>query len=139
MDNDIIDAEFTDNPENLPASVGDESHEIDLTPIETDFSYARNNIINVIETSMVVLESTGQLAKDSDNPRMIEVYTQLLKTVSELNKDLFDVREKKMKVTGEIAPKSSGGPRVVNNTAIFVGSTDELLKKMNYTKKIEIT
>jgi hypothetical protein len=141
MENNVIDAEFIENPENLPATVSVDLQEIDVTPIETDFAYARNNIINVIETSMKVLESVGQLAKDSDNPSCVDAYIQMVHTLSELNKDLFNVREKKMKLTGEIEDKpspGSGGPRKVVNNAIFVGSTDELLKQMSFDKKIEI-
>lgn len=123
---DVIDAEYIDNPENLPSVVEIEQGN---DQIELEYIYARRNIVTVIEKSIKVLGEAGELAISTDNPHLIEVFADLAKDVIEMNKTIFDVREKKMKLTGEIQPDAR--PKKVVNNAIFVGSTDELLKKMN--------
>jgi len=121
---DIIDAEFVENPENLPAV-------IDETQIDIEYAYAKNNLVTVIEKTKEVLMSTAELAIGTDHPQIIEVYMELVKTFTEINKDIFKVREQKMKLTGELNNVvQASSPKSITNNAIFVGSSEELLKKI---------
>ena len=47
---DIIEAEFTENPENLP------SIEVRDNQIDIEFEYARGNIIKIIEYKSVIIQ-----------------------------------------------------------------------------------
>lgn len=127
-DTDIIEAEFIVkevNPENLPSTIVNEDGV--MTQVDAEFEYARANIINIIETSNDVLDSTAELVKESEHPRMIEVYSGLIKSLVDCNKSLFEIREKKMKINNEDnTPGKISQTNVTNNT-IFVGSTDELI------------
>lgn len=128
--NDIIEAEYTIqevNPENLPSTEVCEDGK--MSQVDAEFEYARANIINILQTSDKVLESTAELVIESEHPRMIEVYSGLIKNLADINKSLFDIREKKMKIKGEgvDATPTPGKQTNVTNNTIFVGSTDELI------------
>lgn len=124
--NDIIEAEWTEDGKNLPST------EVrDFTEVDAEFEYARNNLVKIIETSDEVLSNTAELVLESEHPRMVEVYSGLIKSLADVNKNILELREKKMKIKGELIntdPESGKVPRVVNNNAIFVGSTEELLQ-----------
>ena len=121
---DIIEADFTEEGQNLPST------EVRDTQVDMEFEYARGNIIKIIETSKEVLENTAELAIDSDHPRVIEAYSGLIKNLADINKSLFEIREKKMKIKGELQDTEEVPTKTVTNNAIFVGSTEELLQSM---------
>lgn len=122
---DIIEAEFTEEDKNLPST------EVKNTQVDMEFEYARANIINILQTSNQVLENTADLALETEHPRMVEVYSGLIKTLADVNKSLFEIRESKMKIKGELADlEEAPAGTTINNNAIFVGSTEELLQQM---------
>lgn len=132
---DIIEAEFTVqevNPENLPST---EVKEGKLTQVDAEFEYARANIINIMQTSNKVLNDTAEMVSAIEHPSMVNAYSNLIKTLAEINTSLFDIRERKMKIKGElsdnapITPSKISQTNVTNNT-IFVGSTNELIEAM---------
>lgn len=138
-DNEIIDADYEIeivNPENLPSTEVTEDGQ--MTQVDAEFEYARANIIKIIEKSNDVLESTTELVKETEHPRMIEVYSGLIKSLVDCNKSIFEIREKKMKLKGEMADKTPNGPgkvsQTINNNTIFVGSTDELINSIKGKK-----
>lgn len=121
---DIIEAEFTEEGKNLPST------KVNNTQVDMEFDYARANIINILQTSNQVLESTAELVLETEHPRMVEVYSGLIKNLADINKSLFDIREKKMKIKGELLDTEEAPTKTINNNAIFVGSTEELLQSM---------
>lgn len=125
----IIEAELVEQGQNLP-EVRNAS--------DLEFEYARANIVEIIETSKKVLKNTAMLAIESDHPRMIEVYTALIKGLSDINKDLFDIRERKMRIKGELEPVTVNqiNNNTYNNTTAFVGSTEELLTSLKRIKEV---
>jgi hypothetical protein len=64
------------------------------------------------------------IAKNSDHPRAYEVVGQLIKTVSDVAKDLLEVQKRKKELEKIDAPK------IQTQNNLFVGSTSELLKAM---------
>ena len=122
MSNDIVKADNTKNVPNKSTDI-----------IEAEYNYTRNNLVEIIESSREVLERTSELVLESEHPRMVEVYSQLIKNLAEVNKSIMEVRERKMKMTGELDEDSSDTPLV--NNAIFVGSTGDLLKMVNEKNK----
>lgn len=133
-DTDIIEAEFTVqevNPENLPSIEIKEDGGV--SQVDAEFEYARANIVNIIQTSNMVLKNTADLVIESEHPRMVEVYSGLIKNLADINKSLLGLRETKMKLKGEMVDNNivaSSSPTTVTNNTIFVGSTDELLQAM---------
>lgn len=123
---DIIDVEFTEEGKNLPST------EVVRTQVDIEFDYARRNIVHILETSNKVLENTAELVIETDHPKMVEVYSGLIKNLVDANKSLFDIREKKMKIKGELQDQDEVTETTNNitNNAIFVGSTEELLQSI---------
>ena len=66
------------------------------------------------------------VANQSQHPRAFEVVGQLVKTLSDTNKDLLEL-QKKVKVIKKDIPDQ---PQNVKN-ALFVGNTSELQKMIN--------
>jgi len=94
--------------------------------IDEDYAYARENLKLFIEQGKVAMENIIYLAKEGESPRAYEVVGQLIKTLSDTNKDLLDLG-KKVKDLKSKREESNGQPQHVTN-ALFVGSTAELQK-----------
>lgn len=90
--------------------------------IESDFEYARGNLINVIEKGNEALNGILDVAGMSQHPRSYEVAATLIKTMADVNKDLLELTKRKMELSGD-----SNQPKTINNN-LFVGSTAELQK-----------
>lgn len=93
---------------------------------DSDFLEVRKNLKNLISTGEEAIEGILKVAQEGDSPRAYEVAATLIKTVSEINKDIIDIHQKM---------KSMDQTKVVqNNTtnnSIFVGSTSDLQDLIN--------
>ena len=98
--------------------------------VDTDYRYARQNLYNVIERGSDALNNLVEIANQSESPRAYEIVGQLVKTLSDANKDLLEV-QKKVKTLKE---ESKSGPTNVTN-ALFVGNTAELQKLIKDRKE----
>ena len=89
--------------------------------VEDDYDYARKNLRDLIDSGMSDLNTVMDIARQSESPRAFEVATNLLKTLTDTNKDLLELAKKKKDLTQEKETKN------VTN-ALFVGSTADLQK-----------
>ena len=112
--------------EQLPAKIEPVAEETD--PLDTDYNEARGNLKEVIGQGKKALESLLLLAESSDQPRAYEVVGQLIKTISDVSKDLVDLQKKVKDIRGSDHPANN--PTVVNN-AVFIGSTADLQAIIN--------
>ena len=94
--------------------------------VDNDFKYARENLYNIIERGSDALNTLVDVANQSQHPRAFEVVGQLVKTLSDTNKDLLEL-QKKVKVIKKDIPDQ---PQNVTN-ALLVGNTSELQKMIN--------
>jgi len=94
--------------------------------IESDYKYARENLYNAIERGSDALEELVELAKQSQSPRAFEIVGQMIKTLTDSNKDLLEIQKKVKDLKRE---DKSKGPNNVTN-ALFVGNTAELQKML---------
>jgi hypothetical protein len=94
--------------------------------IDADYEYARENLKSFIEQGKIAMENIIFLAKEGESPRAYEVVGQLIKTLSDTNKDLLDLgkKVKELKSKKDDTPQQS--QHITN--ALFVGSTAELQK-----------
>jgi len=95
--------------------------------LEKDYSEVRSNLKGLISTGSEAIEGILRVAQEGDAPRAYEVVSQILKTVSEMNKDLLTMHDQMKKITQEDS-------KVTNNTtnnAIYVGSTSDLQDLIN--------
>ena len=98
------------------------------TDAERDFEMARKNLQDLASKGGKALDELILLAKNSEQPRAFEVVSTLIKALADTNKDLLDIRKKKLdidKARGIV--KTEEGKNVTNNN-LFVGSTAELQK-----------
>ena len=118
---------------NLPEKIEDVNNKNEIKPVDNvdetvdnDFKYARENLYNIIERGSDALNTLVDVANQSQHPRAFEVVGQLVKTLSDTNKDLLEL-QKKVKVIKKDIPDQ---PQNVTN-ALFVGNTSELQKMIN--------
>ena len=98
--------------------------------VETDTSYARENIRTLIDTGNKALNDLAYVANQSESPRAYEVLANMMKNLTEMNKDLLQLQKTKR----ELAPQSEVAKGVNIDKAVFVGSTTELLKMIKSNK-----
>ena len=97
--------------------------------IDKDYEYTRTNLYKIIERGTEALEEVLEVAKQSQQPRAFEVVSTLVKTISDANKDLLELKNKQKALKGEKAKAKN-----VTN-ALFVGSTADLQKMIKDMKK----
>lgn len=93
---------------------------------ESDFQEVRKNLRNLIATGEEAIEGILKVAQEGDSPRAYEVAATLIKTVSEINKDIIDIHQK-MKVMDQTKVVQHN----TTNNSIFVGSTSDLQDLIN--------
>lgn len=101
----------------------------DTAEIDEEYKYAQENLHNIIEKGTEALEEMLMIAKQTEQPRAFEVTASLIKTLSDANKDLLELKSKQKSLKGE---KASQKQNVTN--ALFVGSTAELQKLLKGKK-----
>lgn len=120
----LFDIEPQPIAENLPAISPETGKNIDQ---EDDYQLARSTLRNLIYKSENTLDDMIELAKNSEHPRTYEVAGQLIKTVSDVAKDLIELQKKvkDLKDGDTVSAKN-----VTNNNVVFAGSTAELFKML---------
>jgi hypothetical protein len=98
----------------------------ELTKVETeldqDLSYVRDKQLEIIKAGHESLQTLLSVANQSQHPRAYEVLGTYLKTLSELNKDLIAISERKSFTDASVEENET--TQVTNQ--LFVGSTAEL-------------
>jgi len=101
----------------------------DHQTVDSDYEYARDNLRGLIEYGKVAMDNIIFLAKEGESPRAYEVIGQLIKTLSDTNKDLIELSKKVREAKGKDVQQQQ--PQNVTNNSLFVGSTAELQKLIN--------
>lgn len=111
--------------ETLPVVIDDSTNQIDA-----DAEFARNNMRDLISNGNKALDELASVANQSESPRAYEVLATMMKNLAEMNKDLLELQKRKK----ELAPQSETSKGVNIDKAVFVGSTNELLKMIKGNK-----
>jgi hypothetical protein len=98
--------------------------------VEYDYNKTRNNLHTLLQQGQEALIAALEVAKTSEHPRAFEVVGGLMKQLADINHQLLDLSEKRQKIVDKSHQQTSDQQpgTVVNNNAIFVGSTAELNK-----------
>lgn len=98
----------------------------------TDYADVRKNLKNIIDNGMVAIDGILGVASEGDSPRAYEVVSQLIKSVSEANKELMNLHQQMKDLEADSGGKQNAGS--ITNNSIFVGSTKDLqeLVKNNF-------
>ena len=97
----------------------------------TDYDYARENMHDLIDKGQEALQGILDVANMSQHPRSYEVAATLIKTLSDVNKDLLQLAKTKKEIDKEDGVES---PQKVTKN-LFVGSTADLLRTLKNESK----
>ncbi len=111
--------------ETMPVVIDDSANQIDA-----DAEFARTNMRSLIDNGNRALTELASVANQSESPRAYEVLATMMKNLAEMNKDLLELQKRKR----ELAPQSESAKGVNIDKAVFVGSTNELLKMIKGNK-----
>ena len=109
-----------------------ETVEDDLTDEEkkqSDFGLARQTIINMIDKNSDAINDILRIAKNAESSRAFEVVGQLVKTQTELARELMNTHKQKKDIDGQSANNIKQ-----QNNIVFAGSTSELMKMISAEK-----
>ena len=120
-----IDPATDSTTENLPALPESSTRKLDQ---QDDYELARSTLRNLIVKSESTLDQMIDLAKNSEHPRTYEVAGQLIKTVSDVAKDLLELQKKAKDLEKDEAGGNDGPKNITNNNVVFAGSTADLFK-----------
>lgn len=118
----VLDVEPIGSTELLPATP--------VTKVDDDADFARDNIRTLIEKGNLAVDGILHVAKESEHPRAYEVAANLIKNLSDLNKDLMEIQKRKK----DLAPQAQRSGDINVDKAVFVGSTTELVKFLKSNK-----
>jgi len=111
--------------ETLPIVIEESTNQIDA-----DAEFARSNMRKLINNGNKALDELSFVANQSESPRAYEVLATMMKNLAEMNKDLLEIQKRKK----ELVPQSESNKGVNIDKAVFVGSTNELLKMIKGNK-----
>lgn len=111
----------TTKSDNLPVVLPSTNMELDK---EDDYQLARSTLRKLIIKGEDTLDEMINLAKNSEHPRTYEVAGQLIKTMSDVAKDLLILQKQARDLSNENDKPSIG----TQNNVVFAGSTAELMK-----------
>ena len=98
--------------------------------LEIDYNQIRGNIKNLISNGKDAIDGILNVATESDAPRAYEVASQMLKTVSEMNKDLMNLHQQMKTIRKEEIEITNN----TTNNSIYVGSTSDLQDLINQSR-----
>jgi len=104
---------------------------------DDDYDLARETLREVIIQGRSALDDVISLARSSEHPRSYEVAGQIMKTMSDVAKDLLTLKKQKQEID---KPLQDAPPQIAQqNNIVFAGSTEDLLRmiKQQDTKTID--
>lgn len=106
---------------------------------DEDYVLVRSTLRNLIEKGNDALEDISTIARQNESARGFEVVANLIKTVGETSKDLYNLQKMKRELR---EPNPESDPRKKNSEgninveqAVFVGSAAELLSAIKNKKE----
>jgi hypothetical protein len=108
-----------------PVPLTDERLDKDL---KSDYEVVRDNLRELVDMGKNALDGVIQVAQEGDSPRAYEVVAQMIKTLSETNRELMDLHNR-VKSIRKIDQSVTNN--TTTNQSIYVGSTKELQDIIN--------
>jgi hypothetical protein len=120
----------------LPVEVKKEEPVAEIMPDQqSDYELSRHTFRELIRKGNLAMEDMHELARQAESPRAYEVLSTMMKTISDVTKDLYDL-QKKTKELREVRGKPSQPDGAINvEKAVFVGTTADLLKQIKEQKQ----
>ena len=125
--NNTFEVELVEDP--LPIESSDDSDDR-KEDTQTDYVQSRENFYELVEKGKEALDGAMDIARETDQPRAYEVVAQLLKNVTDTNKEIIELQKRMEDLK---AHERKLGNTNINN-ALFVGSTADLQKMLQDNK-----
>ena len=125
--NDTFEVEVVED--SLPIESSDDSDDR-KEDTQTDYIQSRDNFYELVEKGKEALDGAMDIARETDQPRAYEVVAQLLKNVTDTNKEIIELQKRMEDLK---AHERKLGNTNINN-ALFVGSTADLQKMLRDNK-----
>ena len=99
-----------------------------IVDAEQDYTFARQHIKKLIDTSDEAIATMHALATDAEHPRAFEVLANMIKSAADMNSQLLALQKERKKIVQD--PEQGGGNKTstTTNNSIFLGTTTELQK-----------
>ena len=121
-----LDTEFESEEKQIESKRKVTQIQVNANDSEKDYWLVRNNMKELISTGEDAIEGILKVATEGDSPRAYEVAAQMIKTVSEANKDLIDLHQKMKTIN-----KEEVNIHNTTNNSLYIGSTKELQNLIN--------
>ena len=125
--NDTFEVELVED--SLPVESTDDSDDR-KEDTQTDYVQSRDNFYELVEKGKEALDGAMDIARETDQPRAYEVVAQLLKNVTETNKEIIELQKRMEDLKAN--DRKLGNTNI--NNALFVGSTADLQKMLRDNK-----
>ena len=125
--NDTFEVEVVED--SLPIESSDDSDDR-KEDTQTDYVQSRDNFYELVEKGKEALDGAMDIARETDQPRAYEVVAQLLKNVTETNKEIIELQKRMEDLKAH--DRKLGNTNI--NNALFVGSTADLQKMLQDNK-----
>lgn len=105
---------------------------------DEDYRLVRDTLRNLINKGNDALEDITTIARQNESARGFEVVANLIKTVGETSKDLYNLQKMKRDLKEpdpSTDPRKKGADHINVEQAVFVGSTAELLAAIKSKKE----
>ena len=125
--NDTFEVEVVED--SLPIESSDDSDDR-KEDTQTDYVQSRDNFYELVEKGKKALDGAMDIARETDQPRAYEVVAQLLKNVTDTNKEIIELQKRMEDLKAH--DRKLGNTNI--NNALFVGSTADLQKMLQDNK-----
>lgn len=105
---------------------------------DEDYRLVRNTLRSLIQQGNDALEDITSIARNNESARGFEVVANLIKTVGETSKDLYNLQKMKRELKDpdpDSDPRKKTADSINVEQAVFVGSTAELLAAIKKQKE----
>ena len=105
---------------------------------DEDYKLVRNTLRNLIEKGNDALEDISTIARQNESARGFEVVANLIKTVGETSKDLYNLQKMKRDLKEPdpaTDPRKKSADSINVEQAVFVGSAAELISAIKKQKE----
>lgn len=123
----IFDVELAQTDRPL-AELQIEAKKADTNNLEKQRDYVRGNMVELIEHGKEMMRRMTEIATSTEAGKDFEVANHILKTLVDTNAKLLECEVAGKAPEEKTKPVAEGNSGVINNTAVFVGSTADLGK-----------
>jgi len=107
-----------------------------------DYETVRNNLYTMLEEATEALELAKEILRESEHPRAVETYSNLLNNVVRLNAQILDLSKTHKEITERKSYKDAGEEQPVlpspsGPTNVYIGNTADLQNMLRDARRQE--